>query len=73
MRLLAPLTCPGKILAIGLNHGDPNKETAQQPPLHQTWFTKAVTSRNCPFDPIEQPMASEQVDYEAELVVIIGN
>jgi 2-keto-4-pentenoate hydratase/2-oxohepta-3-ene-1,7-dioic acid hydratase in catechol pathway len=31
-----------------------------------------VTSINAPFEPIELPMASEQVDYEAELVVIIG-
>jgi len=42
-------------------------------PPHQIWFTKAVTSINGPFDPIELPIASAQVDYEAELVVIIGN
>ena len=41
-------------------------------PPHQIWFTKAVTSINGPFDPIELPIASAQVDYEAELVVIIG-
>jgi len=72
VRLLAPVSRPGKILAIGLNYGDHIKETGQQIPPHQIWFTKAVTSINAPFDPIELPMASEQVDYEAELVVIIG-
>ena len=41
-------------------------------PPHQIWFTKAVTSINGPSDPIELPIASAQVDYEAELVVIIG-
>jgi len=72
VRLLAPVSRPGKILAIGLNYGDHIKETGQQIPPHQICFTKAVTSINAPFDPIELPMASEQVDYEAELVVIIG-
>jgi 2-keto-4-pentenoate hydratase/2-oxohepta-3-ene-1,7-dioic acid hydratase in catechol pathway len=72
VRLLAPVSRPGKILAIGLNYGDHIKETGQQTPPHQIWFTKAATSINAPFDPIELPMASEQVDYEAELVVVIG-
>lgn len=72
VRLLAPVGRPGKILAIGLNYADHIKETGQQTPPHQIWFTKAVTSINPPFDPVELPMASEQVDYEAELVVIIG-
>jgi len=72
IRLLAPVSKPGKILAIGLNYADHINETGQQTPPHQIWFTKAVTSINGPFDPIELPMASQQVDYEAELVVIIG-
>jgi 2-keto-4-pentenoate hydratase/2-oxohepta-3-ene-1,7-dioic acid hydratase in catechol pathway len=72
VRLLAPVSRPGKILAIGLNYADHVKETGQQTPPHQIWFTKAVTAINAPFDPIELPMASEQIDYEAELVVIIG-
>ena len=72
VRLLAPVGRPGKILAIGLNYADHIRETGQQTPPHQIWFTKAVTSINAPFDPVELPTASEQVDYEAELVVIIG-
>jgi 2-keto-4-pentenoate hydratase/2-oxohepta-3-ene-1,7-dioic acid hydratase in catechol pathway len=70
--LLAPVSRPGKILAIGLNYADHIQETGQKPPAHQVWFTKAVTAINNPFDPIQLPMASEEVDYEAELVVIIG-
>src|SRR5208282_5368654 len=72
VRLLAPLERPGKIMAIGLNYADHIKETGQKMPPHQIWFTKAVTSINGPFDPIELPIASAQVDYEAELVVIVG-
>jgi 2-keto-4-pentenoate hydratase/2-oxohepta-3-ene-1,7-dioic acid hydratase in catechol pathway len=71
-RLLAPVARPGKVMAIGLNYADHIKETGQKTPPHQIWFTKAVTSINGPFDPVELPLASEQVDYEAELVVIIG-
>ena len=72
VRLLAPIARPGKVMAIGLNYADHIKETRQKMPPHQIWFTKAVTSINGPYDPIELPIASQQVDYEAELVVVIG-
>jgi 2-keto-4-pentenoate hydratase/2-oxohepta-3-ene-1,7-dioic acid hydratase in catechol pathway len=72
VRLLAPIARPGKVMAIGLNYADHIKETGQKMPPHQIWFTKAVTSINGPYDPIEVPIASQQVDYEAELVVVIG-
>jgi len=72
LRLLAPVARPGKVMAIGLNYADHIKESGQETPRHQLWFTKAVTAINGPFDPIEIPRASAMVDYEAELVVVIG-
>lgn len=72
VHLLAPVQRPGKIMAIGLNYADHVQEARQKMPPHQTWFTKAVTAINGPFDPIQLPRASTQTDYEAELVVIIG-
>ncbi len=72
VRLMAPVTRPGKVMAIGLNYADHIKETGQQMPNHQLWFSKAVTSINGPFDPIELPLVSKMTDYEAELVVIVG-
>jgi 2-keto-4-pentenoate hydratase/2-oxohepta-3-ene-1,7-dioic acid hydratase in catechol pathway len=72
VRLLAPVGRPRKIMAIGLNYADHIKETGQPTPPQQIWFTKASTSINSPFDPVELPSTSQQVDYEAELVVIIG-
>ena len=72
VRLLAPIARPGKVMAIGLNYADHIRETGQKMPSHQIWFTKAITSINGPYDPIELPIASQQVDYEAELVVVIG-
>jgi 2-keto-4-pentenoate hydratase/2-oxohepta-3-ene-1,7-dioic acid hydratase in catechol pathway len=71
-RLLAPVARSGKVMGIGLNYADHISETGQETPRHQVWFTKAVTAINGPFDPIEIPRASPMVDYEAELVVVVG-
>lgn len=72
IRLHAPVRRPGKIMAIGLNYADHIAESNMGTPEHQLWFTKAVTSINGPFDPIQIPKVSQAVDYEAELVAVIG-
>jgi 2-keto-4-pentenoate hydratase/2-oxohepta-3-ene-1,7-dioic acid hydratase in catechol pathway len=72
VRLRAPVPRPGKILAIGLNYKDHIEETKSKTPEFQTWFSKATTAVNGPFDPIALPAASDKLDYEAELVAIIG-
>ncbi|HEV2365898.1 MAG TPA: fumarylacetoacetate hydrolase family protein [Caulobacteraceae bacterium] len=70
--LLAPIPRPGKIMAIGLNYADHVAESGQQTPPHQIWFSKAATAAHAPFAPVEIPKASALVDYEAELVAVIG-
>jgi 2-keto-4-pentenoate hydratase/2-oxohepta-3-ene-1,7-dioic acid hydratase in catechol pathway len=70
--LLPPLPRPGKILAIGLNYADHVRETGAEMPARQIWFCKQPTAANGPFDPIMLPRVATQVDYEAELVVVIG-
>lgn len=70
--LLAPVSRPGKIFAIGLNYADHIAESGLDTPNEQIWFTKAVTSLNGPFDPIIIPKISQTVDYEVELVAVIG-
>lgn len=72
VRLLAPIRRPGKIMAIGLNYADHIAESQMATPEHQVWFSKAPTSANGPFDPIEIPKAGQAVDYEAELVAVVG-
>jgi 2-keto-4-pentenoate hydratase/2-oxohepta-3-ene-1,7-dioic acid hydratase in catechol pathway len=72
LRLLAPVQRPGKIFAIGLNYADHVAESKMETPKHQVWFTKAVTSINGPYSPIQIPSGSFFVDYEVELVAIIG-
>jgi 2-keto-4-pentenoate hydratase/2-oxohepta-3-ene-1,7-dioic acid hydratase in catechol pathway len=72
VRLLAPVQRPGKIFAIGLNYADHIAESKMETPKHQVWFTKAVTSINGPYSPIQIPNGSFFVDYEVELVAVIG-
>ena len=70
--MLAPVLRPGKIFAIGLNFADHIEESKMATPEHQVWFTKAVTSINGPYAPVQIPKTSGFVDYEVELVAVIG-
>lgn len=70
--LRPPVPEPRKIFAIGLNYADHIAESGLEMPKHQVWFSKAVTAVNGPFDDIELPTVSEQLDYECELVAVIG-
>lgn len=72
VHLLAPVPNPQKILAIGLNYADHVEESGQPMPERQIWFSKLPNAVNGPFDAIEIPAASPAVDYEAELVFIVG-
>ncbi len=72
VRLRQPILRPGKILGIGLNYRDHAAETGREPPAVQTWFVKQATAANGPFDPVALPAVSDKLDYEAELVVVIG-
>ncbi len=74
--LLAPIPRPGKILGIGLNYAAHARESTSFVNLPgdsvQKWFNKQATAANGPFDPVERPAVSDALDYEAELVVVIG-
>lgn len=73
--LEAPIEDPRKFLAIGMNYKAHAEEAAAAgipTPTSQLWFNKQVTSINGPFAPIQIPKASNQVDYEAEMGVVIG-
>lgn len=69
---LAPIPAPGKILAIGLNYRAHVEETGREVSPHQIWFNKQRTCIAGPNDVIDKPVASDMVDYEGELVVVIG-
>lgn len=71
-RLHAPVEHPRRILAIGLNYADHCAESGLEIPKEQIWFSKAVASVSGPFDPIELPAVSRQLDYECEMVFVVG-
>ncbi len=69
---LAPITDPKKIVCLGLNYSDHAKETGAAIPKEPVLFSKyatALTGHNCP---IELPSVSQEVDFEAELVIVVG-
>ena len=72
VEFLAPVPRPGKILAIGLNYADHIAETGAQTPTTQIWFNKQTTATNAPYGGIVKPSVSDHVDYEGELVFVIG-
>ena len=72
VRLLSPIERPGKIMGLGLNYSDHAAEAKMELPADQLWFTKVSTSINDPFGDIQLPRVSDRLDYEAELVFVIG-
>src|SRR5436190_9665091 len=71
-RLLAPVPAPGKVICIGLNYRDHAAESGMEPPPEPVVFSKFTQSIVGPDDPVRLPAVCKQVDYEAELVVVIG-
>ena len=72
IRLLAPVPDPEKIICIGLNYADHAAESGQPIPGEPVVFNKFPTAVRAHGDPIVLPKLSPKVDYEAELVVVIG-
>lgn len=70
--LLAPIPRPGKALAIGLNYRDHAEESGQQLPKYPVVFSKVSSCITGPGASIQRPRASTSVDWEAELVFVIG-
>ncbi len=70
--LLAPIPRPGKVICVGLNYADHAAESGVEIPTEPVIFNKFPTSVVGPNHPIVLPRNSNQVDYEAELVVVIG-
>lgn len=72
LQLLAPVPRPGKIICIGLNYRDHAAESGMALPGSPIIFSKFTTAITSPGAPIVLPPSSTQVDYEAELAVVIG-
>ncbi|MCL4169017.1 UNVERIFIED_CONTAM: hypothetical protein GTU68_027399 [Idotea baltica] len=71
-KFLPPVPTPEKVICIGLNYRDHAIETGSEIPSEPVVFNKFVSTIIGDQDAIVLPKVSDQVDYEAELVVVIG-
>ncbi len=69
---LAPIPRPGKLICIGLNYRDHAEESKMPIPTSPVIFSKFSSSVVGPRQNVLIPATSHQVDYEAELGVVIG-
>ena len=69
-----PVANPGKIILLGLNYLEHVKEGPQRDniPKFPTYFMRGLTSLTPHEGPIVRPKVSDTLDYEAELVIVVG-
>ncbi len=72
MRWAPVVPMPGKIICVGMNYGNHIQEMGRDAPEFPTLFAKYAESLIGAYDLIELPAVSNQMDWEAELAVIIG-
>ena len=72
VQLVAPVPDPEKVICIGLNYADHAAESGQPVPGEPVVFCKFPTAVRAHGDAIVLPKSTQKVDYEAELVAIIG-
>jgi len=67
-----PVARPGKIICLGLNYTDHIKEGGYDVPDYPALFMRGPNSLMAAGAPMVRPACCEQLDYEAELMVIVG-
>jgi len=74
LTLLPPIPAPEKLWCIGVNYRDRNAEYKDNSdlPKYPSLFVRNPSSVVGSGQPIEKPKISEQLDYEGELVIVIG-
>ena len=72
VELRPPIPRPGKILCLGLNYAAHAREGGNEVPAYPTVFVRVTTTLVAPGAPVIRPQLSEQLDYEVELVIVIG-
>jgi 2-keto-4-pentenoate hydratase/2-oxohepta-3-ene-1,7-dioic acid hydratase in catechol pathway len=73
VRLLAPVPRPPAIFCIGRNYAAHSAELGDEPPAAPIVFLKLGLSSRPPNDPVDPPAAARRrLDYEGEVVVVIG-
>ncbi|XP_032794649.2 fumarylacetoacetate hydrolase domain-containing protein 2 [Daphnia magna] len=70
--IMAPITAPSKVACVGLNYRDHCEETGKPVPPEPIFFSKFPSCITGPFDDIPYPEVTKELDWEAELAVVIG-
>jgi acylpyruvate hydrolase len=70
--LAAPVRAPGTIYAIGKNYADHIAEMQSDRPSKPLVFVKVAASVAPPGGPVRRPGVVSELDYEGELVIVIG-
>ncbi len=71
-RIVRPVTSPAATVCVGINYGAHIKEMGRELPTSPTLFLKLAQALLDPEDDVVIPPESAKVDYEGELVVVIG-
>ena len=71
-RLGVPVAGVRKIIAMGFNYADHAAESDVALPTEPLLFSKAISALSGPFDEVVMPRGTTKLDYEAELVIVIG-
>ncbi len=72
IRYRAVVPHPAKVICVGLNYVEHAAEAGRDVPEYPVLFTKFANTLTGPFDDIPLPSASNSVDYEGELTIVIG-
>jgi acylpyruvate hydrolase len=72
VRFRAPLLPPGKVIAVGLNYHGHCREQGRPAPDYPVLFAILPNALADPHQPVVRPRATEQLDLECELAVVIG-
>eukprot|EP01132_Coremiostelium_polycephalum_P002267 gene2267-2790_t len=72
IKICPPIDNPDKVICVGLNYMEHAKESGAPIPKEPVLFSKFSSSIIGPNEPIIKPDLSDEVDYEVELVVVIG-
>jgi 2-keto-4-pentenoate hydratase/2-oxohepta-3-ene-1,7-dioic acid hydratase in catechol pathway len=67
-----PITDPGKIICLGLNYADHAAEGGHPLPTYPSLFLRGRTSLIAANAPMIRPACSERLDFEAELMLVVG-
>jgi len=72
LKLDPPIQRPGKIICLGLNYADHAAEGGHQKPTYPSFFMRGATTLIGSGEPIVRPKVSDKLDWEAELVAVVG-